>query len=252
MNKKSNLIMYLAVGMVMLTCEANSMRPYHYEDGYEFDYDDDEDEDQELVDVEIVASDELDYDVSFEVDLIYTTTNNVFGTAFYNHNRLFLRRGTAKKLIHAALEFKRYGYTLKITDAYRPLSVQKKMWEMMPDERYVANPAKGGFHTRGAAVDVTLVDAQGHELAMPSKIDEFSECAYRRYENASEAVQRNVLLLESIMQKHGFIPFEYEWWHFNDSDIKKYAPLDISFNAIVERIRIKQKEKQPKTFVDEK
>ena len=50
------------------------------------------------------------------------------------------------------------GLGLNVWDAYRPLPVKQILWDMVPDERYVANPKKGSVHNRGAAVDLTLVD----------------------------------------------------------------------------------------------
>ena len=120
------------------------------------------------------------------------------------------------ELSKAQEEFKKHNVGLKVWDAYRPMSVQVAMWQIMPDERYVSDPAKGGRHTRGTAVDVTLVDLKtGKELAMPTKFDEFSEKAHRNYAYLDSKVKANVELLESIMHKHGFIGLPTEWWHFD-------------------------------------
>ncbi len=125
------------------------------------------------------------------------------------------------------------GFGLKIYDAYRPLSVQRKMWAVFPQEGYVANPAKGSRHNRGAAVDVTLVDlATGKELPMPSVYDEFSERAHRNYSGATAEELRNRELLERVMEKHGFKGLFTEWWHFDDVNSKRYELLDIDSSEI--------------------
>jgi D-alanyl-D-alanine dipeptidase len=167
------------------------------------------------------------------LDIRYATTNNFTGQKLYEHGRTFLRRAVAKHLSAAQREFNKMGLGLKIYDAYRPLSVQRKMWAIYPHEGYVANPAKGSRHNRGAAVDVTLVDLRtGKELPMPSGYDEFSERAHRDYTGASAEELRNRELLERVMEKHGFKGLFTEWWHFDDVNSKKYELLDIDSSQI--------------------
>ena len=162
------------------------------------------------------------------LDIRYATTNNFTGQKLYESNRTFLRRAVAEKLRAAQREFNRAGVGLKIYDAYRPISVQKKMWAIFPQEGYVANPAKGSRHNRGAAVDVTLIDLRDKkELLMPSGYDEFSEKARRNYMNAPEEAIRNRELLERVMKKHGFTGLPTEWWHFDDVNWRNYELLDI-------------------------
>jgi len=162
------------------------------------------------------------------LDIRYATTNNFTGQKLYESNRTFLRRAVAEKLRAAQQELNRAGVGLKIYDAYRPISVQKKMWAIFPQEGYVANPAKGSRHNRGAAVDVTLIDLRDKkELLMPSGYDEFSEKAHRNYMDAPEEAIRNRELLERVMKKHGFTGLPTEWWHFDDVNWKNYELLDI-------------------------
>ena len=61
------------------------------------------------------------------------------------------------------------------------------MWKLVPDERYVSDPAKGSRHNRGAAVDVALVDQRGRALPMPSAYDEFTERSHRDFAGGSDA-----------------------------------------------------------------
>ena len=99
----------------------------------------------------------------FVFDMKYATPDNFLKQAVYDCGECYLRKSTAKALVKANEEFKSLGYRIKLFDCYRPLSVQKKMWKILPGTHYVANPAKGSKHNRGAAVDLTLVDAQGKE-----------------------------------------------------------------------------------------
>jgi D-alanyl-D-alanine dipeptidase len=117
-------------------------------------------------------------------------------------------------------------------DCYRPLSVQKLMWQVKPDSRYVANPRNGSRHNRGAAVDLTLVDRNGKELEMPTGFDDFTVKAHRNYTGASAQAKKNSKLLEDAMKKYGFIPCRQKWWHFDAPGWDKFVILDVSFGAI--------------------
>jgi len=121
----------------------------------------------------------------------------------------------------------KYNLRLKVYDGYRPLSVQKKMWAIMPDERYVANPAKGSRHNRGCAVDLTLVDSLGNELDMGTPYDDFTEKSHIDYKNLPPEVLRNRRILQEAMTKFNFILMRTEWWHFDYKGWEKYPILDI-------------------------
>lgn len=170
-------------------------------------------------------------DKSFVIDLRYATTKNFTGKRIYTHAKCLLNRHTAEKLVAANAEFRRKGYRLKIWDAYRPKSAQLVLWKRAPNRRYVANPKKGSIHSRGAAVDVTLVDARGRELPMPTGFDDFSRRAHINYTGASAAARKNRELLASIMVRHGFRRLPHEWWHFADANAKRYPLLDVPFSA---------------------
>src|SRR6185503_9341574 len=113
------------------------------------------------------------------------------GKQLYPEAHCKLRRAVAAKLVTAAKALRAQDRRLVIWDCYRPSSIQKVLWKRVPDERYVANPAKGSRHSRGAAVDVGLVDKAGHPVVLPTKFDEFSEAAHRDKalagENGAEA-----------------------------------------------------------------
>ncbi len=154
-----------------------------------------------------------------ELDIKYATTDNFTHTQLYDSPKAFLRKGTADKLKKVAEEVEEKGYRLKIWDAYRNPDVQFVMWNLVPDTRYVANPNKGySNHSRGSAVDLTLVDIQGIELAMPTGYDDFSPAA------ATADRNENAKYLKKMMVKHGFKSLASEWWHFDDND--NYKPAD--------------------------
>lgn len=162
-----------------------------------------------------------------EIDLKYATVDNFLGEVIYSDNTAYLRRGTAKKLKAVQQELSAYGYGLKIWDAYRPPAAQFKLWNKFPDARFVVNPNQGfSYHSRGIAVDVTLVNKAGQELLMPSEFDDFTARADRDYSDVSKESADNAKLLEKVMKKHGFDSIYYEWWHFIDNDREKYPVIE--------------------------
>lgn len=175
-----------------------------------------------------------DMDSSFIFDLKYATKDNFTKKILYPVNVCVLRRETALKLINANNEFKKLGYRIKIWDAYRPMDIQKIFWDLVHDERFVANPNKNGSrHSYGTAVDITLVDDLDREINMPSKYDDFSERACRNYKDIGEEERVNISLLTSVMQHHGFIEIDTEWWHFEDRGYLKYAIVDITLESFI-------------------
>ncbi|MBI4353392.1 MAG: M15 family metallopeptidase, partial [Candidatus Omnitrophica bacterium] len=168
-------------------------------------------------------------DPGIRLDVRYAASDNFMGEALYPEARCFLQKETARKLVRAQWGLRQRGLGLKVFDGYRPLSVQKKMWAKFPREGYIANPAKGSNHNRGAAVDVTLVDEEGKELLMPSPYDEFSERSHRDYQGGSPQSLENRRILQEAMEKEGFAGLSTEWWHFDDRDAKRYPVLDAPF-----------------------
>ncbi|MBI2812356.1 MAG: D-alanyl-D-alanine dipeptidase [Candidatus Melainabacteria bacterium] len=166
------------------------------------------------------------------IDIRYATANNFVGRAVYSSAKCFLRRKVAKKLDLIQKKLEKIGLGLKVWDGYRPFSVQKIFWEILPDPRYVAPPNEGSRHNRGAAVDLTLVDKEGKELKMPTEFDDFSEKAHSHYDRLPKEVIHNRTLLHNIMREHGLIPFVTEWWHFDDEEGEKFPIEDKTFEEL--------------------
>jgi D-alanyl-D-alanine dipeptidase len=175
-----------------------------------------------------------DMDCSLIIDLKYATNDNFTNAAIYPINVCVLQRETALKLINANKEFKELGYRIKIWDAYRPMYVQRIFWDIVHDERFVANPNKNGSrHNRGTAVDVTLVDSLLRELKMPCEYDDFSDKAFRNYESMNDEEEKNINLLTSVMNRHGFLTIDTEWWHFDDSNYSIYEIIDVKLEDFI-------------------
>ncbi|WP_417935716.1 M15 family metallopeptidase [Flagellimonas allohymeniacidonis] len=155
------------------------------------------------------------YSDDFVYDMRYATENNFLKAQVYDCPECYTRVKTAKALIKANAEFMEMGYKIKFFDCYRPNSVQYKMWEIVPNPQYVANPVKGSIHNKGGAVDITLVDFDGNEVAMGTDFDFFGKRAHHDHLDLPEAVLKNRAILKSIMEKHGFWSIRTEWWHYN-------------------------------------
>jgi D-alanyl-D-alanine dipeptidase len=170
---------------------------------------------------------------SVVVDLRYATAQNFTGKVLYPAQAdCYLRAPVAQALAVVATELGKEGLGLKVFDCYRPQRVQYQLWELVHDDRDVANPHKGSRHNRGAAIDLTLVDKDGHELVMPTAFDDFSERAHRSYQALPEEARRNRARLEQAMTRAGFVGLSTEWWHFDAGDWQRYPLSDLPFEAL--------------------
>jgi len=168
-------------------------------------------------------------------DLRYATNNNFMHRLMYPQNTsvTFLRLPAAFALQKVQQELNKKELGLKIFDAYRPYSVTVKFWELVHDERYVANPAKGSGHNRGVAVDLTIINLKsGDELNMGTGFDNFTDTAHPTFTNLPEDILQNRRLLRSTMEKYEFTIYPTEWWHFFYKDAEKYEVLDIDFRKL--------------------
>lgn len=184
--------------------------------------------DYDFVDIEKISP-------SIQLEIIYATKNNFTKEIHYPVAKCYLRRKVALKLAKVQLELEKLSLGLKIFDGYRPFSVTKKFWELAQDSKYTADPEEGSKHNRGAAVDVTLIDFDGHELEMPSVIDDMSKRAHRDYDKLPQQVIANRQLLEDVMMNGGFMPLQTEWWHFDDSEWQRYPIEDVCISELVRR-----------------
>lgn len=159
----------------------------------------------------------LDYVPNLYVELKYATADNLTGRQLYDFTEAWLRYGTVKKLAAAQQALNEQGYSLKIWDAYRPLSAQQALWEACPDPAYVSDPATGYLgHTRGNTLDVTLVTLDGQEVAMPSGFDQFDARADRDYSDVSAEAAVHAVMLQTALEDAGFVGYSAEWSHYYD------------------------------------
>lgn len=180
--------------------------------------------DTRATDQDLAIITEAEYDVV--IDLVYATCNNIAGRVVYQQAQCALHRDAAPLLLKAATLARSAGYTLKIFDCYRPAAAQAIFWSALPDTQYVADPSQGSNHSRGTAVDVTLLDGQGRELDMGTGFDAMKDASHHDYANLPTAVQKNRLLLLGIMLHAGFRGIKSEWWHYELPNSKDYPVID--------------------------
>jgi D-alanyl-D-alanine dipeptidase len=168
-------------------------------------------------------------------DLKYATSDNFTSVRLYpsNTQSTFLRKEPAEALAQIAKTLEAKGLGILVWDAYRPYHVTVKFWELIKDERYVANPSKGSGHNRGIAIDMTLYDLKtGALLDMPTSFDDFSEKAHHGADNVTSRQKDNREMMRNLMEKHGFIKFQTEWWHYYWPNGEQYDVLDFDFKQI--------------------
>lgn len=177
---------------------------------------------QELVDVRSA-------DPTIAVDLRYATARNIAGHPIYPPGMpALVRPDVALRLAVAQQFLRKHRLGLKIWDAYRPRSAQQLLWAAARNDSYVANPSDsiGSMHTRGVAVDATLVDERGNDVEMPTDFDNFTPAAMLRYTGSNPRVKTNLTLLQCAMARAGFYGLRTEWWHFCAADWSHYQPID--------------------------
>jgi len=171
-------------------------------------------------------------DSTIKLDIRYATDKNFVGRAVYPEGRAFLQKPAAKALLRVHKKLKKQGLGLVIFDGYRPWTITKLFWNVVPEDKrkFVADPAKGSKHNRGCAVDLSVYDLKTGELIdMPSGYDEFTERASPNYAGGTPQQRANRDMLRKLMEDESFTVNPNEWWHFDFKNWQQYAIYDISF-----------------------
>lgn len=163
------------------------------------------------------------------LDIRYATLNNFTKKIIYKSKKCYLHKDTAIAVDKVQKHLEKQGLSLKIFDGYRPLWAQQILFDTYSDERYVGNPKKITRHTRGTAVDVTIVRlSESFELEMPTEFDSFSKKAHLVYEDLSETIKKNREKLQDVMMNiGGFELLPREWWHFDLLGWQDYPYINI-------------------------
>ena len=154
-------------------------------------------------------------DPSIRLDIRYATSDNFTKSKIYDCPACLLRQEAAEAIVKAQKALKKNGMGLKMFDCYRPRPYQQRLWDKVPNPDYVTPPAKGSMHSRGAAVDLTIVDAKGRELDMGTPYDFFGREAHTDNTNLPQKVLTNRRILREAMEAVGFKGIRTEWWHFS-------------------------------------
>lgn len=161
-----------------------------------------------------------------EIALAYGTANNITGKPVYQCPRCYLHPDAAEKLARAVALAQPLGLRLKIFDAYRPTEAQWTLWNAKPDPDFLADPRRGSPHSRGVAVDLTLLDDQGRELDMGTPFDAFTPLSHHGRTDVPLPAQRHRLLLLGLMTAAGWDFYRNEWWHYQLFDSRRYPLID--------------------------
>ncbi|WP_444652673.1 D-alanyl-D-alanine dipeptidase [Citrobacter portucalensis] len=173
----------------------------------------------ELVDLSVIFP-------SLHIDLKYATADNITGAPIYREARCLLHTEAVTALAKSISIAQLAGLQLVVYDAYRPQQAQAILWNACPDPQYVVDVAIGSNHSRGTAIDVTLMDDRGHLLDMGAGFDEMHDRSHAWHPSVPPAAQRNRLLLNAIMFGGGFVGINSEWWHFELPDAARYPLFD--------------------------
>ena len=168
-------------------------------------------------------------------EIRYHSTYNFIGDRIegYEEPVALLTKEAARALKAVSGQVNAMGYRLKVFDAYRPAMAVRHfvLWGIedldlrmkpyfYPDLEKQELFAKGyiakqSSHSRGSAVDLTLLDMKtGKEVDMGSPFDLFSPLSHPDCKKVTEEQYKNRMLLQNVMVKNGFAPIDCEWWHF--------------------------------------
>jgi len=163
-----------------------------------------------------------------ELELAYATGNNFTGRPVYARAVCYLHSEAEALLRRAGELCAVQGLRIKIFDAFRPAEAQWALWEHTPDPEFLADPRRGSPHSRGVAVDVTLVDPMGRELEMGTGFDAFTPRSHHADMGVSAIAQRNRAMLLGLMTAAGWDYYRNEWWHYQMFDARAFPLLSDS------------------------
>ncbi len=171
-----------------------------------------------------------DYDVEF--DIVYATPRNFTRAPIYARAGVYLHPEAAAALTRAIGLARAIGLRFKIYDAFRPTEAQWKMWTHTPDPEFLADPRRGSPHSRGVAVDLTLLRSDGRELDMGTPFDSFRPQSHHAATEIPVEAQRNRFLLLGVMSAAGWDFYRNEWWHYQLFEPRRFPLLS---DAALER-----------------
>ena len=167
-----------------------------------------------------------DFDVEF--DIAYASHDNFTGQPVYRRPACFLNPEAAECLRRAIGLAAALGLRFRVFDAFRPSEAQWALWRHTPDPEFLADPRRGSPHSRGAAVDLTLIGGDGRALEMGTGFDNFTARAHHGDTVVSVTAQRNRFVLLGLMTAAGWDFYRNEWWHYQLFAPRRYPLLSDS------------------------
>ena len=161
-----------------------------------------------------------EFDVA--LDIAYATARNFTGRPVYARPACYLHGDAAVALRRAVRLARGIGLGICIFDAFRPTEAQQVLWEHTPDPEFLADPRKGSPHSRGVAVDLTLLGGDGTPLDMGTAFDAFTPLSHHGSTGVRAEAQRNRLVLLGLMTAAGWDFYRNEWWHYQLYDAGSY------------------------------
>lgn len=198
-----------------------------------------------------------DYVPQVVQEIRYFSTYNFVGDRIdgYEEPIALITKEAARALKSVSNEMLVKGYRIKVFDAYRPaVAVKHFIYWAIEDTDIRMKPyfypevekqdlfelgyiAKESSHSRGSAIDLTLIDMNtGKEIDMGSSFDMFSEVSHPDYRGITDEQYDNRMFLQSAMIRNGFAPIDCEWWHFSLAD-EPYPNTYFNFPNTVESLR---------------
>jgi zinc D-Ala-D-Ala dipeptidase len=178
---------------------------------------------------------------SVYLDLKYNTKDNFTKTKLYQKaTTSYLRQPAAQAFKKVCDSLAKKDLYIKIWDAYRPYNATVAMWDLIQDERYVANPKTGSGHNKGLSIDITLVDEKGIALDMGTAFDNFTDTAHHDFKELTPKVLHNRAILKNIMQYYGFAALETEWWHYSYKATVANVIFNLSFLELGKKRKLKK------------
>lgn len=161
------------------------------------------------------------------VDLRYATADNFVGVPLYPAGaRCLVHESLADGLTTAAARLRADGLMLVFWDCYRPHDVQVRMFDVVSNPAWVAEPGPySKSHESGRSVDVTTASESGL-TDMGTGFDNFTPAANAfATDGVSVAAQQNRARLRAAMVAGGLRPYAGEWWHFDGPGAGERRPV---------------------------
>ena len=163
--------------------------------------------------------------IDVDIDLAYGGADNFTGLPVYRRPACYLHPDASARLCRAVALSGALGLRLRLFDAFRPTEAQWLLWRHTPDKDFLADPRRGSPHSRGVALDVTLIRADGGALDMGTPFDAFSSRSHHGDTAVSIQAQQNRLCLLGLMTAAGWDFYGNEWWHYQLPESGRYPLL---------------------------